>query len=145
MSAEAIRVAEAAAINALRSPGPAPVATQNTYTPPRLTKRGSSRLGIGQTGTAQVRLLISPNGSPQEATVVSITNRALTAAAIETAVSSTYAPATRNGQPVPANYVVTFSFNGEDPATADVPVWRRPASTPPAASAGSPSPQSSSH
>jgi Gram-negative bacterial TonB protein C-terminal len=140
MSADAVRSAEAAAISALRSPGPgAAEATPSTYTytPPRLTKRGSSRLGIGQTGTAQVRLLIAPNGSPQEATIVSITNRALTAAAIETAVSSSYAPAMRNGQPVPANYVATFSFNGEDPATADVPVWRRSA---PPVPAGPPSP-----
>lgn len=138
MSPQAVRAAEAAAIGALRSPGPAQQSPEAyTYTAPRLLKRGSSRLGIGQTGTALVRVQIAANGAPQEATIVSITNPALTAAAIETAVSSTYAPAMRNGQTVPAKYVATFTFNGEDPATAGVPVWRRSAPPPPA---GSPSP-----
>ena len=32
------------------------------------------------------------------------------------AFQRTYAPATKYGRPVPANYVATFSFDGEDPA-----------------------------
>jgi hypothetical protein len=133
MSSQEIRSAEAAAIGSLRSP--APDSSQNAaFTPPRLIKRGSSRLAIGQTGVAQVRLMIGANGAPEQAEVVSTTNPHLVPAAIETAVSSTYVAATRNGQTVAAKYVATFSFNGEDPATADVPVWRRsPAPAPSAA------------
>lgn len=141
MSAQEVRVAEAAVIGGLRGPA-ASQQPQTTYSPPRLTKRGSSRLAIGQTGTAQVKVMVAANGTPQEATIVSTTNRALTAAAIETAVSSTYAPAMRNGEPVAANYVATFSFNGEDPATVDIPVWRR-SPAPGAAASPSPAPSSS--
>jgi hypothetical protein len=99
--------------------------------PARLVKRGSSRLAIGQTGTALVRLTIAANGTPQEATIVTITNKQLSAAAIETAVSSTYVPAQQNGRAVAAKYVATFSFDGQDPALASVPVWKRgPAPSP---------------
>lgn len=154
MSATELRAAEAVALGALRAPSsPAPVAAAaapaNPDGPPRLVKRGSSRLAIGQTGSAQVRLLIAENGAPEQATIVSVSNRKLVAAAIETAVSSTYAPAIRNGKPVAANYVATFSFDGTDPATSSIPVWRRSpmpepaaqsATSPAAAPAPSPSP-----
>lgn len=119
------RSAEALVIGGLgrppNAPGPSPIPS----TAARLLKRGSSRLAIGQTGVALVRVTVAANGTPTEASIVSITNRRLTAAAIETAVSSTYAPATKGGRPSTADYVATFSFNGEDPATASVPVWRR--------------------
>jgi TonB family protein len=100
----------------------------------RLLTRGSSRLAIGQTGVAIVRVMVSPDGTPQNAEIIKISNPQLTAAAIETAVSSTYAPALKNGQKVAGKYVATFSFNGEDPATASVPIWKRspaPPSSPP--------------
>jgi hypothetical protein len=90
-----------------------------------LIKRGSSRLAIGQTGTALIRVRVGENGMPQEATIVSLTNRRLAAAAIETAVSSTYAPAIVKGKPITANYIATFSFDGADPALAGIPVWKR--------------------
>jgi outer membrane biosynthesis protein TonB len=144
MSGQDVRAAEAVALGGLRSPGPGQQAP--TLTPPRLIKRGSSRLAIGQHGTALVRVLVAANGTPQEATIVSITNRQLSAAAIETAVSSQFTPATKNGQPVAGNYVATFSFDGEDPDLSTVPVWRRvpmPASSSPSPSASpssSPSP-----
>jgi Gram-negative bacterial TonB protein C-terminal len=135
MSDQQIRSAEAAALTGLH-PSASAAPTDYSYSPPRLIKRGTSRLAIGQTGTAQVKVLIAANGAPHEATVLSTSNPELTAAAIETAVSSTYAPAMRNGQTVPAAYVATFTFNGEDPATAAIPVWRRspapaPANAPP--------------
>jgi hypothetical protein len=143
MTPQQIRAAEAAAIRSVRAPVQAAQPPQQTsFTPPRLVKRGSSRLAIGQTGVAQVRLMIDPNGAPQQAEVVSTTNPRLVPAAIETAVSSTYAPATRNGQPVAGKYVATFSFNGEDPATSDIPVWWRSPS-PPALSQPLPLPSAS--
>lgn len=113
-------------VNGLGAPGNPPVETRAAADlPPRLLKRGSSRLAIGHKGVALVRVLIAANGTPRAASVISISNRLLSAAAIETAASSTYAPATKAGRPVSADYVATFSFDGEDPADAAVPVWKR--------------------
>jgi hypothetical protein len=131
LSAQELRAAQAGVIEGFRSTvpaGPGPLAVV------RLVRRGSSRLAIGQTGTAVVRLTIAANGAPEEAAILSLTNNALAAAAIETAVSSTYAPAMQNGHPVEAKYVATFSFDGTDPALASVPVWKRavtPSPSPP--------------
>jgi hypothetical protein len=134
MSAGDLRSAQALALGQLGAPNAAPSAP---VIPARLVKRGSSRLAIGETGTAIVRVTIAEDGTPQEASIVSITNKALTAAAIETAVSSTYVPATQNGRAIAAKYIATFSFDGQDPALSSIPVWKRPPSPTPAAS-GSP-------
>ena len=136
MSAQDVRAAQAFALNQFESPAPRATSAASVH-PPRLVKRGSSRLAIGQTGTAVVRLTIAPDGTPQEAAIVSVTNKQLTAAAIETAVSSTYAPATQNGRTVEAKYIATFSFDGQDPALSAIPLWKRsplPAPSPPASS-----------
>jgi hypothetical protein len=138
MSAQDLRTAQALALTQLRSPNDASAAP---VVPAKLVKRGSSRLAIGETGTAVVRVTIGENGTPQEASIVSITNKALTAAAIETAVSSTYLPATQNGRAVAAKYIATFSFDGQDPATSSIPVWKRsPSPPPPATLSPAPSP-----
>ena len=142
MSAQDVRSAEALAIAALRpgaaagaSPGPT-VSAGPAFVDAHLLHRGSSRLGIGQKGEALVRVSLAANGMPQNATVVKITNRQLTAAAIETAVSSTYAPAIRNGRPIAGTYVATFAFDGDDPALSSIPLWKRePLATATAASA----------
>jgi hypothetical protein len=126
MTAGELRLAQRAALDEARAPRNTPVPT----VPARLVKRGSSRLSIGQTGIAVVRVTIGADGSPENATIVSTTNRRLAAAAIETAVSSVYAPAVQSGHPVTADYVATFSFDGVDPALSAVPVWKRPASAP---------------
>jgi len=128
MSAQDVRSAQAAAIAALRTSGPArpsdPAPQQDT--PARLTQRGSSRLAIGQAGQAIVRVRISAKGMPFNASIVSISNPGLVAAALETAVSSTYAPAVRDGRPVDADYIATFQFDGQDPALSQIPIWKRP-------------------
>ena len=127
ISAQDSRTAESSALGALRAPA-APGASPNPVpasVPARLVTRGASRLAIGERGVAMVRVLVSANGAPEEATIVSITNRKLTAAAIETAVSSTYSAAVKFGRPVTSTYIATFSFSGEDPTSASVPVWRR--------------------
>lgn len=138
MSAAELRAAQADAMSRLRAPGETQATRVAQSSPARLVKRGSSRLAIGQSGTALIRLMIAANGTPEEATIVSITNKALTAAAIETAVSSTYAPAMQNGRAVAGKYVATFSFDGEDPALASVPVWKRSPSPAPAADTSPP-------
>jgi outer membrane biosynthesis protein TonB len=130
MSAQELRSAQALALAQLR----APAQKSAPLIPARLVKRGSSRLAIGETGTAVVRLTIGEDGTPQEASIVSVTNKALTAAAIETAVSSTYAPATQNGRPVAGKYIATFSFDGQDPSLSSIPVWKRPSSPVPSGS-----------
>ena len=146
MKAWQIREAEAAAIAVLGSasttsgasqtPPPAPPA----YVAARLTQRGTTRLGIGQRGVAVVRVSLSASGKAQNATIVSITNHALEAAATEVAVSSTYAPAMRNGRAESATYLASFQFDGEDPALSSTPVWRRPVSSAVDATLGSPGP-----
>jgi hypothetical protein len=137
MSAQEVRAAEAAAIgrisvsSASRIPSaPRPPRAQRTPAPlpfvaPKLVQRGSTRLGIGQRGLAVVRVGIGRNGMAQYATIVSINNRGLVAAALETAVSSMYAPAMRYGRPVDGNYVAEFQFDGSDPALASIPAWKR--------------------
>lgn len=134
MNAQESRAAEALAIGGLRgaaaSPAPgAPAATSPqpvpASVPARLVTRGASRLAVGERGVAVVRVLVDASGAPQEASIVSITNRKLTAAAIETAISSTYSAAMKFGRPVTSDYIATFSFSGEDPANAFIPVWRR--------------------
>lgn len=79
---------------------------------PMLLRRGSSHLAIGQTGTAVVRVRIGADGTPQDAHVVSTTNRRLVPGAIETALSSLYTPAMRNGRPFTCDYLATFHFDG---------------------------------
>jgi hypothetical protein len=131
MSSRDLRSAQALALGQFGSANAAPAAP---LMPARLIRRGSSRLAIGETGTAIVRVTIAEDGTPQEASIVSITNKALTAAAIETAVSSTYVPATQNGRAIAAKYIATFSFDGQDPALSSIPVWKRSPSPTPAAS-----------
>ena len=138
MSAEEIRSAEAIALAGLGARLPKPTPRPPAHVAAHLLQRGSTRLGIGQRGTALVRVRVGTDGMPLNASIVSITNRALVAAALETAVSSTYAPAMRDGRPQDEDYVATFEFEGDDPARSSIPVWRRspfPAGTPNAATA----------
>jgi hypothetical protein len=127
MSAQDIRSAQAAAIAASRTSGPAQPSPE-LDAPARLTQRGSSRLAIGHTGQARVRVRVSAKGMPLNASIVSISNPALIAAALETAVSSSYAPAVRKGRPVDEDYIATFQFDGQDPALSQIPIWERPQS-----------------
>jgi TonB family protein len=112
-----------AAASARPSPRATPAAVPDV--PPRLLTRGTSNLAIGHSGVARVRVTVAADGRPEQATIVSVTDRELAGAALETAASSTYAPATKNGKPLAAPYVATFSFTGDDPAMSSIPVWRR--------------------
>jgi hypothetical protein len=122
MSAEELREAEALAVSAAGARlKPAPP----ERVPAKLVKRGTSSLAKGQAGVATVRVRIGADGIPIDASIVSITNRALVTAALETAVSSIYTPATIDGRPEDADYLATFRF---DAAAAPVPA---PATPPP--------------
>ena len=145
MSAEEIRSSQATAITSLRASGAASASSSSSPSQPppplnapaRLTQRGSSRLAIGHTGQASVRVRVSAEGMPLNASIVSVSNPALVAAALETAVSSAYAPAIRDGRPVDGDYIATFQFDGQDPALSSIPVWKRP-QTPAPSTAPSP-------
>jgi hypothetical protein len=123
MTTDEIREAEAVAVTAVTG-HLAPIATATpSYTLPQLIRRGSSSLAIGKHGRAIVRINVDATGVPQNAAIVSISNRALIAAALQTAVSSGFTPAKLNGRPVTADYVATFQFDGTDPQS-NTPVWR---------------------
>ncbi len=140
LPARDMKFAEAAAVATLRSGGSgSPPPAPPVDGPARLMQRGSSRLAIGQTGQARVRVRVNSKGTPINASIISISNPALIAAALETAVSSQYAPAVRNGRSVDEDYVATFQFDGQDPALSQIPVWKR-AETPPPSIAPSPGP-----
>jgi hypothetical protein len=127
MTEDEVRSAESAAVAGL-SDHPAGPKTRTSTLPDssaHLTSRGSSRLAVGRKGSATVRVKISAAGVPLEAQIVRISDRALTPAAIETAVTSTYSPAIVSGRPVESEYVADFQFDGEDPALAGIPVWKR--------------------
>jgi hypothetical protein len=110
----------------------------------RLVRRGSSSLAGGQAGVAVVRVALGADGLPHDASIVSISNRRLVAAALETAVSSTYSPATRQGRAVAGTYVATFQFAAAHAAAPSTPVSRRREPStwrdPPEMSAPEPSP-----
>ncbi len=127
MATDEVRTAEAAVIAAIAGRAPPSAAPAAAYVAPRLVRRGSTLLAIGKRGQAVVRVSVDSNGMPENATIVSISNRALTAAALETAVSSGYAPAKRDGRAVSADYIATFQFDGSDPTLGNTPVWRKAA------------------
>ena len=143
MTSQEIRSAQATVLASLRSASAGSPATPSASPSPRpplnapvhLTQRGSSRLAIGQTGQATVRVRVSAKGMLLNASIVSVSNPALVAAALETAASSAYAPAIRDGRPVDGDYIATFQFDGQDPALSSIPVWRRPQSPAPSPTA----------
>jgi hypothetical protein len=151
MSEQEIGSAESVAVAGLAQPAPQSSAPANLSGPQRpqnapvhLLNRGTSRLAIGQTGSALLRVHVSGSGTPLNVAIVNVSNRAIVPAAIETAVSSTYSPAIRDGRRVEADYVIEFRFDGDDPALAGVPLWKRsplPAVSPGPVAAASASPK----
>jgi len=132
LSEQEIGSAESIAVAGLARPAPQSSAPANPSGPRQpqnaavhLVTRGTSRLAIGKSGSALLRVHVSGNGTPLNVAIVNVSNRAIAPAAIETAVSSTYSPAIQNGRRVEADYVIEFRFNGDDPALAGVPLWKR--------------------
>lgn len=117
ISAEQIRVAEASLLGTLAGEPPPQAATtqappaQNPTTPARLVRIGAPEAPVNASGTIQLRVLVDPNGSPEDASILSISNDALADAAMEAAVTSTYAPARRNGKPVSSQLIVNLQFD----------------------------------
>jgi hypothetical protein len=88
------------------------------YVGPRLLRPGVSEPVPGKSGTIHIRVRLAPDGSPQDAAVISSTNDDIDDAAIEIAVSSTYAPARHAGHPVASDLILTISFVGGTPSIA---------------------------
>lgn len=89
------------------SPSPTPVVRDAG---PRLVRPGVAEPVPGKTGVVRIAMLLGPDGSPQDARVLSSTNDDLDDAGIEIAVSSIYAPAVRRRRAVSSAFFVTVSF-----------------------------------
>jgi hypothetical protein len=118
ISAAQVRTAEASLLNTLpaaqaagppRPQQPQPLA--QTGSTAHLLHIGAPEAPVSASGTIQLRVLVDPNGSPVDASIVSISNDALADAAMEAAVTSTYAPAIRNGKRVRSQFILTLVFD----------------------------------
>ena len=101
------------------TPKPRPTPAVTSFIPdsgPRLVRPGVSEPVPGKTGIVRIAMLLGPDGSPQDAHVVSSTNDDLDDAGIEIAVSSIYAPAVRGRRPVSSDFFVTVSFTSGEPS-----------------------------
>lgn len=82
---------------------------------PRLVRAGLSEPIPGKNGSIQIRVSLGPDGSPQDAAVLSSSNDDLDDAGVEIAASSTYAPAVRRGRPVASDFILTIEFRDGTP------------------------------
>jgi TonB family protein len=98
---------------------PAAAATYTDYVPPKLLSQGHTSVPIAGSGTVIVQVQVNPNGSHHAMRVIRSTNSGDNAAALQIANSSSYRPATRNGQKVPAFYDFTLRFNGKSVSASD--------------------------
>lgn len=115
------RVAAAVAAMAVSGALAAPAAavTYTDYVPPKLLAQGRASHSIAGSGTAIVQVQVNPNGSHHAIRVIRSTNHGNDAAAMDIANSSSYRPATRNGQKVPSFYDFTLRFKGKSVAASD--------------------------
>lgn len=92
------------------------------YTPPKLVSRGTSAIEPKGKGTVVVQVLVNANGSFKVMRVLSSTNPADDAAAMDIAKHSQYAPATRSGKKVPNffDFSIAFGDNVVSGAAAEI-------------------------
>lgn len=81
-----------------------------TYTPPKVISRAPNVVEPKGKGTVVVQVMVNANGTFKVMRVLSSTNPGDNAAAMDIAKHSTYAPAMRNGKPVPNFYDFSISF-----------------------------------
>jgi hypothetical protein len=89
------------------------------YTPPKMVKQGKNTTPISGDGKVVVKVLVNADGSFKVQSVISSTNHADDAAALEIAKSSTYAPASHGAKKQLAFYDYTLNFKGGGAASAD--------------------------
>jgi len=112
-----------AATGALAAPLVAPASGDliEYYNPPKMVKRGTNTSPIVGKGKVVVKVLVNPDGSFKVQSVISSTNHADDAAALEIARSSVYTPASRGAKKQVAFYDFTLNFAGgaaSDPSAA---------------------------
>lgn len=81
-----------------------------TYTPPKLVSRAPNVIEPKGKGTVVIQVLVNANGTFKVMRVMSSTNPGDNAAAMDIAKHSKYAPAIRNGKPVPDFYDFSIAF-----------------------------------
>ena len=88
------------------------------YTPPKLVKRGTNTTAPAGAGKVVVQVMVNKDGTFNVSRVISSTNHANDAAALEIAKSSTYAPATRGSAKQSAFYDYTLIFTSGGSASS---------------------------
>ncbi len=95
----------------------APAQYANEFVPAKLLKQGTTTQAIAGSGKVVVQVQINANGTHKAVRVISSTNSADNAAAMEIAQNSTYRPAHRGTTPITAFYDFTLKFSGKSVAT----------------------------
>jgi tetratricopeptide (TPR) repeat protein len=110
---QSLRVLSIAAA-ALFAVGQIPALAQyaNEFVPAKLIKEGKTSTTIAGSGRVVVQVQVNADGSHKVTKIISSTNSADNAAAIEIANSSTYRPARRGTTPITAFYDFTLRFSG---------------------------------
>ncbi|MBC5809302.1 MAG: tetratricopeptide repeat protein [Candidatus Eremiobacteraeota bacterium] len=93
-------------------------ATTNYYTPAKLVKRGTATSAAAGAGTVIVQVLVNKDGTFKVQRIISSTNPADNAAALEIAQSSTYRPATKGNKPQLSFYSFSLKFTTAGVAAA---------------------------
>jgi tetratricopeptide (TPR) repeat protein len=85
----------------------------NEFTPAKVNKQGNTAHDIAGSGTVKVQVQVNPDGTHKVMKVISSSNPADNAAAMDIAQSSTYVPAHRGSTPVTSFYDYVLKFNGK--------------------------------
>ncbi len=89
------------------------------YEPPRMVKQGKNTTPTAGDGKVVVKVLVNADGTFKVQSIISSTNHADDAAALEIAKTSTYAPASRGPKKLLAFYDYTLIFKGGGAASTD--------------------------
>ncbi|HEX8806213.1 MAG TPA: tetratricopeptide repeat protein [Candidatus Aquilonibacter sp.] len=89
------------------------------FTPPRVSKSGTTTHAISGNGAVQVHVLVSSTGQAKAVTVLKSNNPADNAAAMDIARNTVYVPAHRGSTPTEAYYDYWLRFNGKSVQTQE--------------------------
>ncbi len=89
------------------------------FTPPRVSKAGTTAHAISGTGSVQVHVLVSSTGQAKAVSVLKSTNPSLNAAAMDIARNTVYTPAHHGTTAAEAYYDYWLHFNGKSVQTQE--------------------------
>jgi hypothetical protein len=92
---------------------PAGAQYSNEYTPAKLIHQGKTTHSIAGSGTVVVQVQVNADGSHKAIRVIHSNNGGDNDAAMDIAQNSTYRPAHRGGNAIPAFYDFSLKFNGK--------------------------------